>query len=180
VHAYTANYCEENVWHLADAPGLYAGERWAVIVAALGPAVPVWSQRAAEAPGLPVLWDYHVFLAVTGEARWIYDLDTTLPFPSPLDDYLHETFGPGAEAPAELLPHFRVVPAAEYRAGFWSDRGHMRDPAGAWLSPPPAWPAILPDAPTLPLLRALDMRDRTLPGQLLDLAGLHALGRARH
>lgn len=55
----------------------------------------------------------------------------------------------------------------------------MRDPAGAWLSSP-AWPAILPDAPTLPLLRALDMRDRTLPGQLLDLAGLHTLGRARH
>ena len=58
--------------------------------------VALWSQRAARAEGLPVVWDYHVFLVLRpllstqhdmgdGEnshtSSLIYDFDTTLDLP---------------------------------------------------------------------------------------------------
>jgi hypothetical protein len=169
-HPYVANYCEENVWHLAAADDLEPGIRRVVMVASLGDAVPLWCQRAAPAPGEVVLWDYHVFLAVSGASPLIYDLDTTLPFPCPLEVYVAQTFGPGRDAPTEFQPRFRVIEAGEYRRSLGSDRSHMRRDDGSWTSPPPSWAA--PQGEALPLLAAIDMEDRSLPGQVYDLVGL--------
>lgn len=173
-HPYTANYCEENVWHLAASAALHPGERRVVLVSSLGDAVPLWCQRAAANPGDVVLWDYHVFLAVIGRERWIYDLDTTLPFPCPLPEYLERTFGPGRGAPTLYRPHFRVVDGPQYRRAFSSDREHMRRQDGAWMSPPPPWPIITGQPPLLPLPAAIDMTDHSVPGALCELEGLDA------
>lgn len=173
-YAYTANYCEENVWHLAGAPGLHPGVRRVIVVASLGHAVPVWCQRLAPAPDQPVLWDYHVILAVSGRERWIYDLDTTLPLPCAMDEYIERTFGQAREAPPSYRPWFRVVEAEVYRRAFTSDRSHMRDAEGAWLSPPPAWEVLMGSEPLLPLACAIDMRNRDVPGLVCDLDGLPA------
>ena len=59
--------------------------------------VALWSQRAARAEGIPVVWDYHVVLVIrpvpsegsddmddgqnTRTGSLIYDLDTTLDLP---------------------------------------------------------------------------------------------------
>ncbi len=173
--AYTANYCEENVWHLAGAPALEPGVRRVIVVASLGRVVPVWCQRLAPAPDEPVLWDYHVILAVSGPRRWIYDLDTTLPLPCPMNAYLEQTFAPAREAPPPYRPWFRVIEADDYRRAFASDRAHMRDREGGWLSPPPPWATITGGgAPLLPLARAIDMRDRAALGVVYDLDGLGA------
>jgi len=135
---YQAFYCEENVWHLAGALG-----GWAVVLSHPSRQTPIWGQRAAE-PGEPVLWDYHVVLVAEGE---VWDLDTRLAFPAPLDTYFDAAF----RLPERVRA--RVLPAAEYRAGFWSDRGHMRR-GGEWLAPPPPWPPILGGAWTLEALLA--------------------------
>jgi hypothetical protein len=169
-HPYAANYCEENVWHLAGAADLEPGARKVVLIASLGPTVPLWCQRAADRPGDVVLWDYHVILAVMGPRALIYDLDTTLPFPCPLDDYVARTFAPGRRAPEAYRARFRVVDAETYRRAFWSDRSHMRREGCGWLSPPPAWAPIL--GAGLPLAAARDMRDGAVPGELSDLDGL--------
>lgn len=171
-HAYTANYCEENIWHLAGEPELRPGIRRVVVIAGLGASVPVWNQRLADTPDAPVFWDYHVILAVSGpHARWAYDLDTTLPCPCPLEAYVELTFGPSRHVPAPLQPMFRVLDADEYRRRLASDRSHMRD-ADGWLSPPPRWPPITGEAPRLLLAAATDMRDRSAGGVLCGLDGL--------
>lgn len=55
--------------------------------------VPVCCQRSSTAPGVPVVWDYHVVALVqhkAGDGWVIYDLDTTLAFPCPAKEYLHQ------------------------------------------------------------------------------------------
>jgi hypothetical protein len=76
--------------------------------------------------------------------------------------------------PTSYHPMFRLVRAEVYSARFGSDRGHMRDAEGRWLQPPPPWPAIRPDAPTLATL--LDLDDPSF-GEPLSPAALlqHAL-----
>lgn len=156
-------YCEENVLRLAERRDV-ASDAVLVISNAAG-AVLMWEQRAARGGG-PIPWDYHVVLVARGPEPLVYDLDTTLAFPEPLASYLSRSFRP---VPARFRPRFRVVPAPAFRATLASDRSHMRSPGGAWLKPPPPWPA--PGAGTN-LLRFVDLDDRTVPGDACDLAGL--------
>lgn len=109
-----------------------------------------------------VLWDYHVFVVVKpaattlaqtcrcGEGEqcpcgaWIFDLDTTLPFPCALATYARHglrahlaTAGrpvSAASSSAALAARrrrerlFRVVGATDFLANFASDRSHMLAP----------------------------------------------------
>lgn len=63
-HRYTAYYCEENVYWLAQEPALAAHRREVVFVSNERRACAVFDQRAAATPSAPVVWDYHVVLAV--------------------------------------------------------------------------------------------------------------------
>jgi len=173
VSEYCANYCEENVWLLAGEPGLVEGERFVVLITSRTRSVPVWCQRAAEGPELPVFWDYHVILAIKGGC--VYDFDSLLPFPSPLGSYLDLALAPGELMPQDQQPMFRVIAAEDYRRGLRSDRAHMRRKDGSYTSPPPPWPAPSGDAFTLE--ETLDLK-RPTPGEVLDLAGLRAKLRA--
>jgi protein N-terminal glutamine amidohydrolase len=167
---YTPNYCEENVWHLAEDSRLGQGDRYAVLLTSEARSVPLYRQKAAPGEGDPVFWDYHVILILkSGPGSVVYDFDTELPFPTNFDHYVRETFLPGRKLPYNYQPRFRVIDAAEYRRVFCSDRSHMKLRDGSWRSPPPPWPAI--EAGTLTLKKLLDMR-RASAGQVMDLDGL--------
>ncbi len=136
-----AFWCEENIWHLAQAPVTVADKR--LVLAMSGPSghVACWQQAAGE-PGEGVLWDYHVVLA-TKSATWqIWDLDSRLGAPVAAETWLKETFPYPDFVPPRYHPRFAVIEAAAYVKAFASDRSHMRDQDGSWVQPPPPWPAI--------------------------------------
>lgn len=75
--------------------------------------VPLFAQRASRRPDGLVVWDYHVFLvqhrmirdgdpggsggggaSAGGTGALVWDLDTMLPFPCPLEDYARTTLLP--------------------------------------------------------------------------------------
>lgn len=167
---YTARFCEENVWHLAQAPDLAARERWVVFITNAARTCPVWRQRAADAPGEPVVWDYHVVLLVNHPVE-IWDLDSTLTFPCPAARYLRETFPRADQLAPAYAPWFRVVPAALFRERFASDRSHMRGPDGAFVVPPPPGPPICTATETMNLMQFVELTTPGL-GEVLDLPRL--------
>lgn len=168
---YWPRYCEENVWFLCDAL-LEAGgadEALVLVVTNAAHRVAMFRQRAARRPDGLIVWDYHVVLAVRDDLHWqIVDADTTLPRPCAAAEYLDTSFPPLIDAAAHLRPMFRVTDAAAYHAALGSDRRHMRDPLGDWLSAPPPWPEI-GDGHNLD--RFLDVEDPFI-GDVLDLEGL--------
>lgn len=173
--AYQAYYCEENVWQLCQHPALAGLERTAVFVTNAWRTCAMWLQRAATAPHLPIVWDYHVVLhtaATDRQPALIWDLDTLLDFPTPAATWLDHTFAGTSHVRHTYQPRFRLIPSARYIAAFASDRSHMRDASGAWLQPPPPWPAIQPPAPELPLARILELEAPIAADErILDLAG---------
>jgi len=128
----------------------------------------MWHQRAAEAPGEPVFWDYHVVVLV--KRPWeIYDLDTTLGCPVAAKTYLRRSFRPELALPPELGPRFRLVDAASLASTFVSDRSHMRGPDGTYREPQPPWPAIGSGSSTLARFLA---HDDAIAGEELGLPAL--------
>ena len=160
-------YCEENAYHLCTRPDLAQRDPAAMFIRGRGDACVIWHQRAAEAPGEPVFWDYHV--VVLAQRPWeIWDLDTTLGCPAPAAKYLRSSFRPEVARPPELEPRFRVVGAAELRATFASDRSHMRGPDGGYREPPPPW-APIGSGSTLARFLA---HDDAIAGEELGLSAL--------
>ncbi|MBV1860349.1 MAG: hypothetical protein KUG77_18195 [Nannocystaceae bacterium] len=168
--AYCPYYCEENIWHLAADPRVGAGPRHVVLISNPGGTVALWGQRSGtEDTGGLVVWDYHVILTcAVGPDAMVWDLDTRLGAPVPLAVYLSQTF---RGAPEPFHPMFRVTEADAFRSRFRSDRRHMREDDGAFMQPPPSWPAIGPGH-TLPSWLDFDSEQ---PGRLLGLPGLVAL-----
>lgn len=167
---YAPYYCEENIWWLCQAPRFEGLEREVVVVSNRLRTCAVFSQRAARSPGEPVVWDYHVVLAVRAETgHEVWDLDCALGAPLSAARWLDASFDPAL--PPSLLPRFRVVPAEEYVTTFSSDRGHMRDEHGRHRAPPPEWPCIL--SGSRPLERLIDVEGEPLV-ELFDLLGLRA------
>ena len=161
-------YCEENAYHLCMHDSLAQREPAALFIRGVGEACVMWHQRAAEAPGEPVFWDYHV--VVLARRPWeIWDLDTTLGCPMPARTYLRRSFRPELDLPPELRPRFRVVDAAALARTFVSDRSHMRGPDGAYRESPPPWPAIGTGASTLARFLA---HDDAIAGEQLGLPAL--------
>jgi protein N-terminal glutamine amidohydrolase len=144
---YAPFWCEENVWWLAQEPRDEAIGAEVAIISNQARMVALWSQRAAKAPELPVVWDYHVVLALRGPSGTrISDLDCTLGPAVSAAHWLTESF-PAAVEP-RFAPRFRVLDAELYVRTLRSDRSHM-------------------------LARLIDVEDDFV-GERLDLAGLHA------
>jgi hypothetical protein len=162
---YQPYYCEENAWWLCADPVLGPGPRGVLFISGLAGHCPFLHQRAS-APGDVLWWDYHC-VCLDGSGR-IWDLDSRLPLPTPALDWLARTFAFGDELPARWRPRFRLVPAAEFRRDFASDRRHMRSQNGEWRQPPPPWPTI-GNGWNLDVYR--DIRTPG-PGELLDLEAL--------
>lgn len=171
---YTSCYCEENVYTaIKQLQGKLPGSGCAVFVSNTSKQVqlrlpykgrgsygltlaiyllccvqvPFWCQKSARHAGMPVVWDYHVFFIWQPDdssTTWVLDLDTTLPFPCPISDYLTSALKPGHEIFREypnLRRRFRVVTAAQYLANFSSDRSHMLV-GGQYSATPPSYPCI--------------------------------------
>lgn len=144
---YTSHYCEENAILLADRLRKIPGETVVVFVSNQRKQVPIWHQRAAASPTKPVVWDYHVLsMHRPGpDSTWnVFDLDSTLPWPCDMSEYIAAAFRPGALR-EEYMQQFRVLGGAECVARFSSDRRHMLDtdasPEGhaIYLVPPPPY-----------------------------------------
>ena len=64
---------------------------------------------------LQVCWDYHVLLFMTvndtqdsvGPKTYVLDIDSHLPFPCPLDEYIEKSFLNHKSWMTEYLPYFR-------------------------------------------------------------------------
>jgi len=171
---YAPYYCEENVWRLLARKELAGLPAWAVLVASPGRDVVLMRQRAGRLLDGLVHWDYHVFAIADDrtEGYAILDLDTDLPFPCRVPQYLEGTF-PAQEMPSRSVPYLRLIESAEYLAAFASDRAHMRRPDGSWIAPPPPWPCIGEGRANV-LQAWIDM-GRRHPGRVLDVAALAAL-----
>ncbi|KAL1925258.1 uncharacterized protein VTP21DRAFT_141 [Calcarisporiella thermophila] len=157
---YTPCYCEENIYLLAKAilPRIEEeSEASVVFISNPRKLIPLWSQQKQHSPGLPVLWDYHVILVLrTRSQSWVYDFDTTLDFPCPLDVYIAEAFRPEVMLPEEFRRKLRVLSAREYGRIFASNRSHMvKD--GEYISPPPSYPPIRTTGCAMNLYSFIDM-----------------------
>ena len=138
-------YCEENVYRLGlrkrtQQPG---DSYYAVFISNTIKNVPMFQQKAAASGEVSVCWDYHVVLLRQrdGEGQaCVYDMDSLLPYPCPLDTFLAHSFP--YDWPYPFGPMFRVVPLELFLNNFGSDRSHMRDKKGRWNAPPPLYAPI--------------------------------------
>jgi len=157
-----ACYCEENVWRLAyrkTQQQTLQNKYIVVFISNATKSVPMFFQTAASAADKPCCWDYHVILVSVAHNEdsqqvLVWDLDSRLPYPCPLADYLEQSF-PFAYADC-YMPFFRLIPAMLYLDNFSSDRMHMYDAvSGKWNAPPPVYPSIGSSRPSN-LYRYLD------------------------
>lgn len=159
-------YCEENVWRLAyrllygNGKGYSPVDRentsyWVVFISNERKCCPMLHQRASEDPETkPCLWDYHVILLETTkfitrgktvEETKVLDVDSVLPFPVSIEEYVNSTFMKftSDEVNRKFSPLFRVVRADTYLMHFYSDRSHMKKEDGSWIAPPPSYDFIM-------------------------------------
>lgn len=79
----------------------------------------------------------------------MWDLDSSLPFPSPLASYVLETIRPSFQLFPDYHRLFRIVHAPVFLRCFASDRRHMKDPDGKWIAEPPLHEPIVAEDGTV-------------------------------
>lgn len=169
VSDYQACYCEENIWRLCSRFAAPAYRATVVFISNTHGSVALFNQVAGSGPDAAVIWDYHVMLCVLDEGAWqVIDPDCRAGPVVDFATYVELTFNPLLKP--ELQAAFRLVPADEYRQTLRTDRRHMRDARGGWLSPPPPWPCI-GEGSNLAEFADFHRRER---GEILDLARLVA------
>ena len=99
---YASCYCEENVYWLCEESMAYdgaVGHTYALVISSINQHTPIWLQKKCSKHDEPVLWDYHVIMVRRNSegAFMAYDLDTKLPFPCPLEEYIEKSFRPYVE-----------------------------------------------------------------------------------
>ncbi|KAH6772834.1 amino-terminal glutamine amidohydrolase [Perilla frutescens var. hirtella] len=149
---HTPYYCEENVYLLCkklcedgtakpDASDLFV-----VFISNEKNQIPLWHQRASHRADGVTLWDYHVICVQRRKENslpdLVWDLDSSLPFPSPLATYVAETIRPSFQLFSEFQRVFRIVHAPIFLKSFASDRRHMKDSSGNWVATPPSYEVI--------------------------------------
>ena len=160
---YCPFYCEENIWYLSQHPAFADHDRTVVFISNLKRQCLFLNQKAGG--NGPVIWDYHVILMVDNQ---VWDLDTLLPQPYPLPDYLKKTFPPTRGD--HLAPLFKWIDATIFIKELASDRSHMLDKNNRFIHPPPPWPCIQGERKAN-LFQFIDMKDEVL-GTVVTLAGL--------
>ncbi|RDY04145.1 Protein N-terminal glutamine amidohydrolase, partial [Mucuna pruriens] len=112
--------------------------------------IPLWNQKASHRADGVILWDYHVMCIQVKQGDGpplVWDLDSSLPFPSPLPSYVSGTIRPTFQLFSDYYRLFRVVHAPLFLRCFASDRRHMKDSDGNWIEePPPHEPIVAEDA----------------------------------
>ncbi|KAF6158533.1 hypothetical protein GIB67_040047, partial [Kingdonia uniflora] len=149
---HTPSYCEENVYMLckklmkngvANEDG---SDLFVVFISNENNQIPLWHQKSsARADGL-VLWDYHLICIQRKKEEntvQVWDLDSNLPLPSPLKQYVSEAIRPSFQLYSGYQRLFRVVHAPVFLCHFASDRRHMKDSDGTWIAQPPPYEPIV-------------------------------------
>lgn len=155
---YSANYCEENIWHLCKNPELAHFSKIVLIVSNSARYCPFRFQKSINDYEV-VWWNYHVILLASNlESSLIFDFDSTLPVPISGMEYLQKTFRKHEDWTTEHLPCFKAINADDYLTSFVSDRSHMKDSDGNWLSEPPKW-QLIGNNGDLPLPALLDFSE---------------------
>ncbi|KAL8489535.1 hypothetical protein ACS0TY_025445 [Phlomoides rotata] len=144
---------EENVYLLCEKlrdDGIAkpdGSDLYVVIISNEKKQIPLWHQRASQRADGVILWDYHVICVQKRKESnlpdLVWDLDSTLPLPSPLATYVAETFRPSFPLFPEFLRVYRIVHAPNFLQFFASDRRHMKEPSGDWVAPPPSYEVIV-------------------------------------
>ncbi len=125
---YTALFCEENIWHLADSlirQGVNHSDLNVVFISNKKQQVAIFDQQSASNI-LPVIWDYHVVLLRKTEAGYfIYDFDTKAELGIAVKQYIELSFPHNKNIPAPYQAQFRLIDSHTYINQFSSDRSHM-------------------------------------------------------
>lgn len=171
-YKYAQYYCEENIWHLCQEKDFRPYDRNVVVISNANRSCALWHQRASITPEEPVFWDYHVVLLYKSNGWKVFDLDTNLPTPTPISEYLKSTFRDGAVR-EEFRSLFRVIDADEFVKVFSSDRSHMLTTDGRWQVEPPSWPAIVRNDKSN-LMELIDMQKQSV-GTVMDLFQFEAV-----
>ncbi|GFY42532.1 protein N-terminal glutamine amidohydrolase [Trichonephila inaurata madagascariensis] len=146
---YTSCYCEENVWKLCEYvknnQSNLLSNCYAVFISNRNQTVPLWYQKSGKDENKLAVWDYHVIFIYHSnddKGALVYDLDTVLPFPVPLEKYAPLTFQ--FETYLQPIHHrcFRVIPAELFLKTFASDRSRMKSSDGSWIKEPPPYPCL--------------------------------------
>lgn len=127
-YLYTPLFCEENIWQLLQSLSSTnaTDKMWVLIITNPEKKIALFKQQYA-AINQPIIWDYHVILlAEIGHQHLIFDFDSRLPFATPLQEYLQNTFIL-PDMPPEFKPYIRKIPAQSYVDQFYSDRSHMQN-----------------------------------------------------
>lgn len=121
-HIRVPNFCEENVWHILSLlrrklQGNDIGNVSALFITNPDRCVSFDYQRASHfSSNRTCYWDYHVIILLN---NWVYDIDSTLPFPFRLNDYINHSFS------SQCRYFFRAVSMNDMLGYFSSDRRHM-------------------------------------------------------
>nr|XP_002122600.1 protein N-terminal glutamine amidohydrolase [Ciona intestinalis] len=155
---YTKCYCEENIWKLCDSirkSNLEVLPHLSVVfISNKTRSIPIWKQRSAKSEELPVIWDYHVILLYLDQncsKHMIFDLDSSLAFPTEALEYCSKAFCPQILLKIQYQQFFKVIPADEYLKNFASDRSHMMLEDNKWSSDPPDYPPISTESSSMNL-----------------------------
>ncbi|OOG69282.1 hypothetical protein [Algoriphagus sp. A40] len=139
---YAANFCEENIWHLCQNPELDHFSKKVLIVSNNNRNCPFRFQKSINGDEF-VWWNYHVILlASNSDSSLIFDFDSTLPVPLSAKEYFEKSFERDENWKESDLPCFKAIESIDYLNSFVSDRSHMKDENGNWMSSPPKWPVI--------------------------------------
>ncbi|KAK7267306.1 hypothetical protein RIF29_19975 [Crotalaria pallida] len=152
---HTPYYCEENVYLLCknlSCKGIAnteGSDLFVVFISNEKKQIPLWYQKTSKRADGIVLWDYHVICVKIGHGGGppqVWDLDSSLPFPSPLASYVSESIRPSFQLFSDYNRLFRVVHGPMFLRCFASDRRHMKDSDGNWIhEPPPHEPIVAED-----------------------------------
>ncbi|KAK1574813.1 hypothetical protein Q3G72_000156 [Acer saccharum] len=163
---HTPFYCEENVYFLCKklcANGVADADGSDLFVVFISNEKKQAYYNAHSQQDFSVLVELNPTVASKGkqESRWCYslglscclhsvwDLDSSLPFPSPLASYVLETIRPSFQLFSEYKRCFRIVHAPIFLRSFASDRRHMKDLAGNWIAEPPSYEPIVAEDKTV-------------------------------
>ncbi|KAF8398355.1 hypothetical protein HHK36_017282 [Tetracentron sinense] len=156
---HTPYYCEENVYLLcnklckigvADAKG---SDLFVVFISNEKKQASGTACKASKRADGVVLWDYHVVCVqrkgIGDTPDQVWDLDSSLPFPTPLAHYISETIRPSFQLFPDYHRLCRIVHAPIFLCFFASDRRHMKDSVGNWIEQPPACEPIIAEDGTV-------------------------------
>ena len=176
---YTKCYCEENIWmlcqHVKNSNPEFLSNLSTLFISNPNKSIPIWEQLGQKDKDCPVVWDYHVVLLLAFQNNssyeyFVYDLDSSLPFPSRLSEYVKKALRSDSDLMSQYWRYIRVVPAKLYLENFASDRSHMKTPDGEWYAQPPSYPCISTKTCKMNLNNYISMNDDANFGTVFLLA----------